>query len=203
MPVLHFNEVRLKEQLDDLATPARAALAAACAERLRPAYLAFVQKTGRGDPTAFESILHGLWSDLHGESMSDAELASRIELCMTLIPQEDSGPWVVEQIYAEDAGAALAYALRCRLTAQSQEAAWAARRAYEAVHHWVVHRESVDLNVPGAEARVLAHHLVQAELARQRTDLEDLRACPPDPLQPVIAQVRARATIDSKHVFKS
>jgi hypothetical protein len=93
---------------------------------------------------------------------------------MCLIPSEDEGVWIQEQAAAEDAGAAVAYALRCRQNGRSQEAAWSARRSYEALDHYVATQENIDMDIPGAEARVLAHPLVQAELAHQRRDLDDL-----------------------------
>ncbi len=174
MTILRFDEGALLDAIERLPPPARAAFAAACAERLLPAYVRFARRTEKGNPVALTDILAGLWADLTGSPMSDTEVDASVEMCMQLIPQEDDGPWVPEQAAAEDAASALAYALRCRRTGSSREAAWAARCAYEAIDHYVVNHEKVDTNIPGAEARVLAHPIIQSELARQQRDLSEL-----------------------------
>lgn len=106
--------------------------------------------------------------------MSDRELEEQIKSCMELISREDAEPWVSDQEVADDALAALAYALECRRTGLGKEAAWAARRSYETLDTYVINHENIDTNIPGAEAQVLAHPLVQAELARLQRDLDEL-----------------------------
>jgi uncharacterized protein YjaG (DUF416 family) len=169
-----FNENALVAALERLPEQHRVVFAAACAERLIPAYDAFSRRSGRGDSKALGDILARLWDDLAGNVMTSGELQSRIDDCMRLIPREDEGPWVPEQAAAEDAGAAVAYALRCRQNGRGQEAAWSARRSYEAMDHYVINSEDTDVNVRDAEAGALAHPIVQAELARQQRDLEEL-----------------------------
>jgi len=171
MTILNYNEEQLARELARLAAPLRAAFAAACAERLKPAYDEFSKQTARVNPVQLSSILGRLWEDLDGNEMSSPQLQESIESAMELIPQGDDGPWVLTQA-AEDAAAALAYALRCRQTGEAQEAAWAARRAYEAVDHFVIDREKIDVNEAGSERAVLLHPIVQVELSRQRRDLD-------------------------------
>lgn len=170
----NFDEEKLVAVLEDLPVPHRIAFAASCAERLMPSYCNFSNKTGRGNPQKMKEILSRLWDDLSGNSMTDVEVQSNIEACMDLIPQEDDGPWVIEQAAAEDAVSAVAYALRCRQNGKARESAWSARRSYETLDHYVVHTENIDMNDVGAELRVLAHGLVQAELMRQQRDLDYL-----------------------------
>lgn len=86
---------------------------------------------------------------------------------------------------------------------EPQEAAWAARVAYEALDNFVINSEDVDMTMPGAELRVLAHPLVQAELARQLRDIEDLKLHGSEPMQTALARVRSRATADANHFFHS
>jgi hypothetical protein len=95
----------------------------------------------------------------------------------------------------------VAYALRCRQNGQSQEAAWAARRAYEALDHFVINREKIDVNKPGAEARVLGHAAVQTELARQRRDLDELLGGDAKAVQQAAARLRDRAQKESALFF--
>lgn len=52
---------------------------------------------------------------------------------------------------------------------------WAASRAYEALDDYVITNENIDSAAPGAESEILSHRLVQAELARQSRDLDELR----------------------------
>jgi uncharacterized protein YjaG (DUF416 family) len=180
---LSFEEAELAKAIQHLSPQARSAFAAACAQRLLPCYSRFSKRTGRGDPTKLAAALGRLWDDLSGSPMSDAEIEAEIKTCMALIPQEDDGPWVMEQAAAEDAASALAYALRCRENGLASEAAWAARRAYEAVTYFCEHLEDnntgkvrmLDYSQRRSEcARHLANPLVQAELARQQRDLDEL-----------------------------
>ena len=93
---------------------------------------------------------------------------------MGLIPREGEGKWVSEQAAAEDAAAALTYALRCRGTGAAEEAAWAARRGYEAIDHYVINLEAKPVKGDPSEEQVLAHPLIQQELARQKRDIDEL-----------------------------
>jgi hypothetical protein len=131
--------------------------------------------------------------------MTADEVEAGIERCMSSIPQEDEGPWIEQQAAAEDAGAALAYALRCRKTGESQEAAWAARCCYEALDHFVINRDDIDTNEAGAEAVVVADPLVQAELIRQQRDLEVLRLHGEE--KDMAARLRLRAIAEASLVF--
>lgn len=124
-----------------------------------------------------------------------------LEACLALIPQEDDGRWVPEQAAAEDAGAAVAFAIRCRQSGTPQDAAWCARRAYEAADHHVVNQEGVDTTHPAAEERVVAHPVVQAELARQRRDLDDVTDAVRVDLHRVALRLRARAAAEAPAFF--
>jgi uncharacterized protein YjaG (DUF416 family) len=200
--LLRFNERVLVEVLDRLRSPLRVVFAAASAERLLPAYASFSRRTGRGDATALAAVLERLWLDLQGNRMDARQLQDNVDVSMSLIPEEDAGPWVPEQAWAEDAAAAVAYALRCRQNGQSQEAAWAARRAYEAVDHFVVDQEGIDINRAGAEGQVLAHPLLQAELLRQRRDLDELLSADEQDIARVAKQMYVKAQAESETLFK-
>ncbi|WP_438023102.1 DUF416 family protein [Sorangium sp. So ce233] len=201
MNILRFDEAHLIKDIDRLAPRLRVAFAASCAERLRPAYLAFSARSGGGNPGKFEAILDHLWRDLDRPTMADDEIGARIASCMGLIPQEDDGPWLSEQASAEDAGAALAYALQCLQSGESQEAAWAARRAYEALDHYVIAHENVDMKAPGAETKVLSHPLVQAELGRQRRDIRELLTAKEQDITATINRLRHRARTEATVFF--
>lgn len=98
--------------------------------------------------------------------------------------------------------AAMAYALRCRQNGEAQEAAWASRRAYEALDHFVLNRE-VGEGEESWEGRALSHPLVQAELVRQQSDLNDLQAATPSNMASTILNIESRAKSDSIIFFGS
>lgn len=198
---LSFNEKVLTAKLDRLALPLRVIFAATIAERLLPLYVNFTKITGRGNPERLMDILQRLWLDLCGTQMSSQELQENIALSMNLIPGEDEVPWVPEQAWAEDAVATVAYSLRCRQSGQSQECVWVARRAYEALDHFVITTEGLSINAPEAEARALSNPLIQAELRRQSRDLRELQAAGEN----IIAtsrRMRERAKKESSIVLK-
>jgi hypothetical protein len=108
--------------------------------------------------------------------------------------------------YAEDAVSAAAYAIRARLSSDVQQVIWAARKAYEALD------ELVSAEKPDSEAidqkeeeRILSHSLVQAELRRQRVDLEQLQKIKVGSISETegIAEVRRRAQADAREFFGS
>lgn len=171
---LMYNEADLAEQLGKLSATVRPAFAAACAQRMAQSYSRYAVRSKKGDSETLNQILALLWNDLNGHPMSDSELEAQIEASMALIP-EDEDEWILEQGAAEDAAAALTYALRCRRNGLVQEAIWAARRAYDALDEYIINHENINTNVKGGEERILNHPLMQAELSRQARDLDDLR----------------------------
>lgn len=180
-----YDESSLLRRLSGLSAPRRVAFAAAAAQRLFPAYSAFVDEGGAGDPTALIRVLNRLWDDAEGDRMTSDEVRDARIACEDLSPPpDDEGLWTSARAYAGDAVAATTYALRALESGAPQEAAWAARSAYEAMDYYV----SNDLGA-GDDAR--NHPIVQAELARQEKDLEDLATSPDE--ASVIRQIRERA----------
>jgi uncharacterized protein YjaG (DUF416 family) len=172
--MMTYDESRLIAMLNALPTELRVAFAALCAERLMPAYTAFARRLGHKDAVQLTSILGRVWRAVDNGAMAEEDLLSNLDVCMGLIQAEDEGEWSSLRAYAEDAVAAVAYALRVQQNGESQEAAWAARRVYEALDHFVTNEEEIDTSEPGAEERILSHPLIQQELVRQRKDLDDL-----------------------------
>ncbi len=153
-------------------------------------------------------MLTQLWDDLAGNRMSERSIQTSIDECTLLLPGEHEGRWVPEQDYADDAVAAAAYAFECRLKAGAQEAVWSGRRAYEALDSYVGITENIDWRGgpderARAESRIIAHPLVQAELARQNRDLKELTHADAVGLQRTIKQIRRRARSESSIFFRS
>jgi uncharacterized protein YjaG (DUF416 family) len=183
---LRYDEARLVQDLSRLSPEARAAFAATCAERMLPIYRWFHERTGRGDPAALEGALAHLWADLGGGESSGLEIERGV--AEGLVPDEDDS-WVDECAFAQHAAASVAYAIRSRLEGDGQEAGWAARQVYEAIDLWVTTRDNVDVNAVGVEDRIVEDPLIQAELARQKRDIEALVAS----LDPVAMRELARS----------
>lgn len=169
MTIRRYDETVLIKRLELLPRALRVAFAASCAQRLLPAYAAFSAVSGQGSPNEVEQAIGRVWSGLFDPSMPEVE--RDIARIMELIPREDGDEWFSEQPYAEDATAALAYALRTAKSGEAQEAAWAARRAYEALDHHVMNRLGIE-----GEEEVLSHPLIQAEFVRQDRDLAMLES---------------------------
>lgn len=195
-----FDEAVLVQRLGAIPKLRRVAFAAACAERLLPAYATYVSRSGWGDAARLRFMLDELWSISERGANTASNLQSTIDDCMALIPGEDRGPWMHERAYAEDASSALAYALSCCQTGDSQEAAWAARRAYEAVDQFVVRQHNLGTEARRDEKRVLSYPTIQRELERQDRDLERLCGAVEDEAD-LIREIRERAKSDASNVF--
>lgn len=197
-----YDEARNIELLERLPSRLRVVFALLCALRLLPAYNRFNSRTGRGDPGALAVMVQNLWADCLEGTMTDDEARKRSEQCLELVPSEDEG-WDEEtQPYAEDAATAVAYAYRSRLTANPQEAAWAARRVYESLDRYVQSITELASGDPDDELAILSHPAMQAELARQQRDLADLAALAKleDTIKP-LAEVRERSEREAGIVF--
>jgi hypothetical protein len=70
---------------------------------------------------------------------------------------------------------------------------------YEALDYFVIERDDIDTNLPGAEDRVLEDPLIQKELDRQQRDIDELLLAGSD--QGVYARLRRRAEAEAKSLF--
>jgi hypothetical protein len=177
MSLLDFNEAQLVKALEQLPKEGRMAFACACAERLLPTYKLFSSHIiGRDDTLVMRSILDLLQKDLAGELASEEDLDKKLQLCMSLLPDEKDGEWVPERLAVEGALMATAYSLRCSKNGDPREAVWSARCAYEALEYFIVRSEDIRLNAIVAKSLVLSRPVVQTELARQQRDVDELIA---------------------------
>jgi len=196
----NFDKQKLIADLEGVPPPLRVAFAAACAERQMPAYRAFASQSGLGDAEALRRFLDDAW--LNPAKSDEPEFHRQLQDCLNLIPKEDTvNPWTEEATHAQDAGISLAHTLRTRISGEAEEAAWSAQVAYESLDNFVINRENIDTNLPDSEARVLSHPLVQAELARQQRDLDELRGVAPRNVRQVVAILRDRAKSDGSTFF--
>lgn len=173
--MLRHDESKTIERLGQLPRHLQVAFALLCSLRLLPAYRRFAQRTGRGSWSALSALSDQVWLELMRQQRPAAsDLKDVLDKVMALIPTEEDG-WDEEtQAYAEDAAAALAYAIRTALTGEPQEAAWSARRAYESADHRAQAVVEISPGDQAAEMAILAHPVVQTELRRQDRDLAEL-----------------------------
>ncbi|MEX0677019.1 MAG: DUF416 family protein [Pirellulales bacterium] len=194
--MLKFQEQVLKHDLDRLPPRSRVAFAASCAQRLADVYHRFLANSGRNDRSAAcDAALDYAWTHI----LTSPEVATTDRLLaevMALIPDQDAPGWTPLTAYAEDALSALAYCLQCLQSADAQEAAWAARRVYEALDYFVTSRDNISPSEPGAEMRVLGDSVIQAELERQARDIADLSSAGDSLLRELLDNLRQRSAAE-------
>ncbi|MGO4871366.1 MAG: DUF416 family protein [Roseiarcus sp.] len=190
---LLFSEENIKRRLDCTSPIRRAAFAAACSERLFPGYIVFNDKSGRGNWVVLREILDDIWSSIENSSIDVSVIDKQTDTVESLSPDENDGEWILEQASAEDTVAAIAYTLDCLKSGASQEAAWAARRAYEAIDNYIINISNTNASILDVdETAVISNELIQSELYRQQVDIDDLLTD-----SEVIHSLRIRAKRDS------
>lgn len=177
-----FDENVLLEELGMLPSRARIAFAAATATRQLSNYERLARESEAESAQRPREIAAQLWADLRVSAVDRAAWSERLDEVMRLLPEE-SDDWVIGHALADDALSSLAYAIRCLLTPEPQEAAWAARRAYEAADQVAIRVLHVQPGLPKTEAAIKSQDFVQRELARQRSDLTLLRTGSVDEVQ--------------------
>jgi Protein of unknown function (DUF416) len=201
MPIIHFSRTQLTRELDRLPPHLRAVFAAACAERLLSACVTFSGLARKGKSETIKRDLARLWEDIAGEPMTGDEMQASIDACMSLIPTDDDLTLDAEEAYTEDAISAVVYALTCRQNGDSQEASWSAQCACAAVDYFTTSREKFVPKPVSDPSRVFAHPLMQAELARQRRDLDELLRVADEDVRHIATSFCDRAKAESKGFF--
>jgi uncharacterized protein YjaG (DUF416 family) len=202
MTVINLTKQQLIRELNSLPKQLRIAFAAACSQRQLPSYVRFSTATKTGNAQAAEQMLTDIWNNLEHNIPASETTKKDLDYCMSLIPDYDSY-YFEGQENAEDAIASVAYTLRTELGGDSQDAACAARRAYDSLVHHITARDDLDWNVPTHRSRLVSDPLVQAEFRRQRADMADLQAATKQKIYAaeVIVRIRRRAEEESAFFF--
>lgn len=181
-----YDETSIVGRLSNLDRTRKTAFAAACAQRLLPLYLRYSEAVPTVDGATIRSVVSLVWEVLRGAQL---DLRPQQQIAEGQVPAEDDN-WVLETGYAQNAAACAAYAVRAWLTDDAQEAARAARQAYE-VSDYAAQQllGDIDLNAPDAESKLAGHELVQAALDAIERDLRLVEGHDPD-----FESLAARAT---------
>lgn len=174
-----FDEIQLSAELAKLQGKGRMAFAAAVACRPLGACERFAGPLGLASAGRPREIAVQLWSALQGDTSERTTWVAALEEVMNFLPQApDAAPDTVSFAHGlvDDALSSLVYAIRCLLSPDADEAAWAARCACEAAGRAALQALRLQAGTSQAEAQVQAHPWVQRELERQRRDLSALLA---------------------------
>ena len=170
VPLASYDEA-LKAALKMLPRRTQGAFAAACAERLYPAYAAYAQRSGLDDEGLVRRALDLAWAWAKTGVIEDPDPSDLVERCAGLIPGIDAEDAI--PAYADDAIASAAYALQAAAGLDDAAAGWAAQRGTDSLDDFLLSDE-IDISVPGAERRVWEHPLTSAEISRRDQDLRRL-----------------------------
>lgn len=173
----HFDEQRLLGRLDELPVSQRVAFAAAAATR----QIENVGRTADHDPnvgTVFQVALDVVWAAVTSTDANPSVDWAEIEVSVfghIMDDADDDVPMkTVWHALSDDALSSLVYAIRAIKTGLAQEAAWAARCAYEAADQAAIRLlGGVQTALPETERAILAHPVVQRELGQQADDLAE------------------------------
>lgn len=170
--MLTYDEPANVRRLARLDRTRKAAFAAACAQRLLPLFERYAAAV-QADPTSIQEAVDRIWDALRGAQVDLRPMQAAAE---GQVPQEEDD-WILETGYAQNAAACAAYAVRTWLTDDAQEAAWAARQAYELADYATQQLlPGLDLNGPDSESQLLGHELVQAALVGIEQDLREVES---------------------------
>jgi hypothetical protein len=177
VPLAEYD-LALKAALMALPERTQAAFAAACAERLYPAYGAFARTSGLDDEGLVRKALDLAWQGAKVGVAQEDGPSSLVERCLALIPDDEAEDAI--PAHAEDAIASVAYALQAAAGLDPRAAGWAAQRVTNTLDDFVRSKD-VDGSLPDAEQRVWEHPLIRTGSADARTSCADSAAPPTGP----------------------
>jgi uncharacterized protein len=170
-----FSENAIRADLASLSWPEALAFAAACVERIVPNYERFSRETGWGDPRSIGHALDVIWQATQTVSRVDeATLRQCLADCEAAVPESEDFHSLFTS-GAQDAVFAVCSLLEFLLDGSLDRLVLAARYPTDSVDLYVQELEGMTPQDPLIENRILSHHLMQQELARQQRDLDLLR----------------------------
>ncbi|MCG8422126.1 MAG: YjaG family protein [Proteobacteria bacterium] len=168
-----FDHGEVLQRLKRLSFLSALAFLLSCAERLYPNYLAFLRHHGWGNADAIRESLDLGWTVLEGGNVDGDRIDDVRSRCQDAEPDTEhfDSVYVSPALDAASVAGILLDFIRAKDVNSVAEAASLCR---DTVDMYIQELESMDANAPDLEARILAHPLMQRELARQRGDIERL-----------------------------
>jgi uncharacterized protein YjaG (DUF416 family) len=164
-----FDERTVITRLSRMNAHSKVMFALCCATRQLNAWNEFSRRLAPEKLDIFRDVLEKIWKSLN-TNVVPIGWKMTLDEVMTLLPEEQDG-WAPFHVYADHAVSSLAYTLRCLIDSKEQEAAWAARRAYEAADQGAIRHLDIQPGTPESEKHLLSSVIVQRELSRQEYDL--------------------------------
>src|SRR4051812_18872086 len=128
VPLAEYDK-DLQASLSRLPRQTQAAFAAACAERLFPAYAAYLSASQRDDGGLVREALDLAWDGAHAGEVVANDPNGLCERCIALIPADGADETIPP--HADDAIAAAVYALQAAAGLDEHAAGWAAQRVMD------------------------------------------------------------------------
>jgi hypothetical protein len=194
-----------RARIDRLPTGLKAALAAACAQRLAEVYRAYVKRTGAGSSETFDNLLNAIWDDIRHPRASEQDYKKWEARGDKLLKHKTKS-----DIYgagAEFAILGLLYSNDVLTTGKTQFVISAAHQTFNFIDNFLTSpigkRPQFDVDQADTNARVLAHPLTRAEHLRQEQDLFELEQAldRPDTMLDAIDRLRQRSAIEAKDLL--
>jgi len=132
-----YDEAHIKTILETVPLGRRVAFACAMAERLMPTAVWLESSTNRGGAAPLRAALDLAWDVADGRSADGDQIERARETAESLVPDDEDEDWTLLSPLAQNAAAAVAYALRTCPAGDVQEATWAARQVHEAADYLV------------------------------------------------------------------
>lgn len=173
MSVDPFDHFRwLKKTLSGSSPEVRAAFAAACVQRVVPAYRAFAETHGTGDPEEFEALVDMMWSTIRSPlGPPDSRLEDALERAEAMY--EEGGEPASYSGHGANAVVCLCAALDS-LTGSPDSARQASSEASAIIDNYVLANSVPGVAGPEESEEAMRHPLCVAERERQRRDLTSL-----------------------------
>ncbi len=166
-----FDSERLKARLVALGFKAQLAFLLSCAERLFPNYAMFHAHHRWGDIAPLRDALELGWKQLEGDEIERKEIVAALVRCLEVLPDMDE--FGTDQgSDGLDAAVCCALVLDLLISREAREVIRGASLARDTADRQVLELASLHPQDAELEAKVLAHPLMQKELARQREDVE-------------------------------
>lgn len=159
------------KRLEKLDSRRQLAFGAACCERLLPNYKAFQEDTGWGSISPIQDALNLVWSFVSGQQPSFGDVKYVLDECESVGPDSDDFE-SLRTGFAQDACFAVCSLLDYLLNSNPERIVQAATYATDSVDLFVQELEKMAPNDPELEQKILAHPLMQRELAQQEKELQ-------------------------------